>query len=319
MSTILKALKKVERKRAASTVKLNMPKTPVFPTVKRSNGPTWLVAAGLSLVVVLSVVTGSRILQTDTPAADVQKMDEAVGVANKKAIQPPTIEKPASREILSDKLGMKPVPTEPELPLKRLQRAKETAATKPLSQEVLVKKPVIKPTPTLPDTALRKPEGAEAATVPNPSPEKSSAQLSAATPNFQPQNAVEKTNNSQQGGKDPLAKKQPPKALIAKSEPKKKIQPPSLPKTLVQPDTAPKTDATVTRKPKKADIPVLEDRSLEIQALVYSADAAKRMIVLNGEILRQGYAYKGYTIEAIESQRVLVRKKGKVSALPFGK
>jgi len=316
MSTILKALKKVERKRAASTVKLNMPKTPVFPTVKRSNGPTWLVAAGLLLVVVLSVVTGSRILQTDTPATDVQKRDEIVGVANKKAIQPPTIEKPASREVLSDKLGMKPVPTEPELPLKRLQRAKETAATKPLSQEVLAKKPVIKPTPTLPDIALRKPEGAETAAVPNPSPEKSTAQLSAATPNFQPQNAVEKTNNSQQGGKDPLAKKQMPKALIAKSEPKKRIQPPSLPK---QPDTASKTGATVARKPQKADIPVLEDRSLEIQALVYSADAAKRMIVLNGEILRQGYAYKGYTIEAIESQRVLVRKKGKVSALPFGK
>jgi len=316
MSTILKALKKVERKRAAPTVKLNMPKTPVFPTVKRSNGPTWLVAAGLLLVVVLSVVTGSRFLQTDTSATDVQKTDEAVGVANKKAIQPPTIEKPASREILSDKLGLKPVPTEPELLLKRLQRAKETAATKPLSQEVLAKKPVIKPTPTLPDIALRKPEGAEAAAVPNPLPEKSSAQLSTATPNFQPQNAVEKTNNSRQGGKDPVAKKQRPKALIAKSEPK---QPSSLPKTLVQPDTAPKTDATVARKPQKADIPVLEDRSLEIQALVYSADAAKRMIVLNGEILRQGYAYKGYTIEAIESQRVLVRKKGKVSALPFGK
>ncbi len=283
MSTILKALKKVEGKRAASAVKFDMPEIPVVPRVKEgSNGLKWLLATGLLLLVVLSAVAGYQFWQTDKPTTIAQKVDAPVDRADKKAVQSPAL---------------------------------KTS----LPQETLPDKPVVESASTAPELPIKKPEVVEETSVPKPLPKKSSAQSLPATQDLPAKKAVIETSPRQQVGKKPLDKKRPPNQLRAKSEPKKTSPPKSRPKAIVQPVASPQAEPTVERKPKKPDVPLLEDRSLEIQALVYSEDAAKRMIVLNGEILRQGHAYKGYTIEAIESKRVLVRKNGKVSALPFGK
>lgn len=321
MSTILKALKKVEGKRAVSTVKLDMPATPVIQKAKSSNGLKWLVVAGLLLIVVLSTVAGYQFWGTDKPIIVAQKTDEAVIATDKTAEQAPTTETPLTQELLPDKQVIDPALTasDSDSSSSTLESDEVAIAPKPLPQEVLPDKPVIKPVPISPELPIKKPEVVEGIRAPKPLPKKSSAQSLPSKPSSPSKGAVAKQNARQRASKDPLVRKQLSKMLMAKSEPNNLIQPQSGPKATVQPATAPQKESTVERKPKKPDIPILEDRSLEIQALVYSDDAAKRMIVLNGEILRQGYEYKGYTIETIESQRVLVKKNGKVSALLFGR
>ncbi len=281
MSTILKALKKVEGKRAASDVKLDMPETPAVHRIKSHDGLKWIVAAGLLLMVALSAAAGRHFWQTDKPTPSAQKVDGAGGAADEKETQPSTSDTPLPQEILPDKAVIQPVPAVPDLPLNKAEKAEETIYQKPL-------------------------------------PKKSNARSLPSAPNLPPKKADEKMNTRQRSRIAPLVKKEPPQTAMVKTESKNRTQPQRRPKAIGPPDTWPKAGSAVERKPEKPDAPLLDDRSLEIQALVYSEDATKRMVVLNGEVLRMGYEYKGYIIESIESQWILVRKNGKVSALTFG-
>ena len=249
MSTILKALKKVEGKRTASDVKLDMPEKPAVHRIKSYDGLKWIVAAGLLLMVAFSAAVGRYFWQTDKPTPIAQKAQGARKAADGIESQPSTSETPLPQEILPDK-------------------------------------PMIKPVPAAPD--------------------------------FSPKKANGKINARKRGGIAPLAKKEPSKKVTDRPEPQKPAQLQGRPKAIGPSDTWPKADSTIERKTLKPDAPLLDDRSLEIQALVYSEDATKRMVVLNGEILRMGNEYKGYIIESIEPQWILVRKNGQVSALPFG-
>ncbi len=213
MSTILKALKKVEGKRAASDVKLDMPETPAVHRIKSHDGLKWIVAAGLLLMVALSTAAGRHFWQTDKPTPSAQKVDDAGGAADGKETQPSTSDTPLPQEILPDKAVIQPVP---------------------------------------------------------------------AVPDFSPKKADEKMNARKPGRKAPLVKKKPPQTAIVKTESKNRTQPQRRPKAIGPPDTWPKAGSAVERKPEKPDAPLLDDRSLEIQALVYSEDATKRMVVLNG-------------------------------------
>ena len=62
-------------------------------------------------------------------------------------------------------------------------------------------------------------------------------------------------------------------------------------------------------------IAVIEDASVELQAISWSADAAKRMAIINGKICREKDRVAGYVIQAINSDDVIVSKgseKGKI-------
>lgn len=251
MSTILKALKKVEGQRAASIAKSDMPDTPVSPKGRTIAGFKWMIAVGVVLAVAVAVMAGLSYWQSKERAAIAQKAPDKIKVSDNPPAPPPTVAPPLPLEIVPDNKMIETAPSPHRLPSIPPGIQKDTRKT------------------------------------------------------------VERGL---------LAKKQASQQLIAGPEPRTRTQPASgqKAKSIVQPKPSRKIKSDAETSPKEPQIPLLEDRNLEIQALVYSEDATKRMIVLNGEILREGHEYKGFVIETIESQRVLVEKNGKVSALLFG-
>lgn len=254
MSTILKALKKVEGKREAVAAKTEIPRALKSPIIEESRG--WLkriVAIALLLMVVVGVAAGYRFWQSENEMQVVQRHANEIE----------TVESVSKSPLAENDLS----PKEPVA-------SKKTA---PLTQMTEM---TIQPPPVVADLPLEQLEV---------------QQKSRSTRKNQPSRKHFNTRQNRV-------------ALESQISSKSSVQPKPLPPTISPVENTP-----------KMGVPLLEDRSLDIQALVYSEDSTKRMIVLNGEILRQGQDYKGYTIEAIESQRVLVKKNGKVSALLFGK
>lgn len=275
MSTILKALKKVEGKREATAAKAEIPRALKSPIIKKSR--SWskrIVAIALFLVVAVGAAAGYRFWQSGKeieiaykPADEIKTPENKV----KKPIITNSVEKHESESVES---AMKASSGVRDLSVKVPETSKKHASPNRLTETTIQSPPVVVDSP--------------------------------------PEKPVAQERNR------PSVKKQTSNSLIEKTPKRVTAKPQMISKASVEPGLSTPI-VSPAENPPEVDIPLLEDRSLEIQALVYSEDSAKRMIVLNGEILRQGYEYKGYTIETIESQRVLVKKQGKVSALLFGK
>jgi len=62
----------------------------------------------------------------------------------------------------------------------------------------------------------------------------------------------------------------------------------------------------------------LSDSKLKLQALAWSADAAQRMVVINGRIVREGESVDGYQITQIREEDVLINDGRKSWRLEFG-
>lgn len=62
----------------------------------------------------------------------------------------------------------------------------------------------------------------------------------------------------------------------------------------------------------------LNDSNIQLQALAWSADAAKRMAVINGRIVREGESMDGYQINQIRQEDVVVSNGGQFWSLEFG-
>ena len=62
----------------------------------------------------------------------------------------------------------------------------------------------------------------------------------------------------------------------------------------------------------------LNDSKLKLQALAWSADAGQRMVVINGRIVREGESVDGYQITQIREEDVLVNDGRKSWRLEFG-
>lgn len=82
-------------------------------------------------------------------------------------------------------------------------------------------------------------------------------------------------------------------------------------KPLPEPDDKPAARRPVTQK-RQAPVEILEDPAIELQAISWSADAQKRMAIINGKICREKERVAGYVIDAINSEDVIVSK-GSVS------
>ena len=77
------------------------------------------------------------------------------------------------------------------------------------------------------------------------------------------------------------------------------------------------TDNTFSDKPaviRKTEPPVavIEDSAIELQAISWSADADKRMAIINGKICREKDRVAGYVVQSIHSGEVILSK-GSVS------
>jgi hypothetical protein len=73
--------------------------------------------------------------------------------------------------------------------------------------------------------------------------------------------------------------------------------------------------------PKKRNIRTyarLNDAKIKLQALAWSSDAARRMAVINGRIVREGESMDGYQINQIRQEDVIVSDGRQSWRLEFG-
>ncbi len=68
-----------------------------------------------------------------------------------------------------------------------------------------------------------------------------------------------------------------------------------------------------------SDVPLLTDGRLKVQALAWSPTAADRMAVINTRIVHEGDKVDGFTVVAIRSDDVVVREKGVTHRVEFGR
>jgi len=118
---------------------------------------------------------------------------------------------------------------------------------------------------------------------------------------------------SQQGpdsgttGKKPAPKKTSRKKLTASK------------KSIVGKQAAVSTPAAGVKTPGKAKTyDKLNDSKLKLQALAWSSDAARRMAVINGRIVREGESVDGYQINQIRQEDVVVTDGRQSWSLEFG-
>ena len=83
--------------------------------------------------------------------------------------------------------------------------------------------------------------------------------------------------------------------------------------------TAPatKVKSRIQTKPK-VTYDRFDDADLTLQALAWADDAARRMVVINGQIVHEGESVDGYQILKIRENDVIVNQGGKSWRLEFG-
>jgi len=88
------------------------------------------------------------------------------------------------------------------------------------------------------------------------------------------------------------------------------------PETSKQRPILEETDIVSTRSPevpikaKEIEIPLLRDPEMKLQAITWSKDPQKRIIVINNRIMRQGETVRGYRIETINQDDIILGENG---------
>jgi hypothetical protein len=105
------------------------------------------------------------------------------------------------------------------------------------------------------------------------------------------------------------------------SAPKQSSRPKLTPakKSIAGKRTASRKPAAATPKSRKAKTYTkLNDSQIKLQALAWSSDAARRMAVINGRIVREGESMDGYQINQIRQEDVVVSDGTQSWSLEFG-
>jgi hypothetical protein len=131
----------------------------------------------------------------------------------------------------------------------------------------------------------------------------------------QPASGTRKPNTSRNSRvKKPLKKDTPPPGSAPAKAPAKK--------TTAAKDTRPTAPAAranqsaKTRSRKTYDR--IADSKLKLQALAWSDDSVRRMAVINGRIVHEGDSVDGYQVVEIRTEEVIVKAGGKSWRLEFG-
>ncbi|MDX1777066.1 MAG: general secretion pathway protein GspB, partial [Desulfobulbales bacterium] len=85
-------------------------------------------------------------------------------------------------------------------------------------------------------------------------------------------------------------------------------------------DVAAATSATppaLRAETEVVEIPLLKDRDIKLQAVTWSRNPSKRIAVINNRILRQGETVRGYIIDTINQDDVILSNKGEQWKLLF--
>jgi hypothetical protein len=186
----------------------------------------------------------------------------------------------------------------------KVYRAKvPTASAKPTQKPPAVtRQPRKQPNRTAPGSSDKKFQASTRSSNPRLTSAKLSPQKSsgARTPAVVPNSRVKK----------PLKKPPPPPG----STPVKRAAAPNA--------SSPSTPAAGAKQPTPTRPRVTYDRvddsKLKLQALVWSDDAARRMVVINGRIVHEGESVDGYQVTKIREEDVIVNGGGKSWRLEFG-
>ena len=73
----------------------------------------------------------------------------------------------------------------------------------------------------------------------------------------------------------------------------------------------------VQTRTKEVEIPALKDPKMKLQAITWSKDPLKRVVVINNRILRQGDSVQGYRIDSINQDDVVLSDAGEQWKLIF--
>ena len=119
-----------------------------------------------------------------------------------------------------------------------------------------------------------------------------------------------------------IASKQPQSGITghkpARKQPSRQKFRPSK-KSIAGKRAASPKSATGVQKPRKAKTYAkLNDSKLKLQALAWSSDAARRMAVIDGRIVREGESVDGYQIDQIRREDVIVSDGRQSWSLEFG-
>jgi len=93
---------------------------------------------------------------------------------------------------------------------------------------------------------------------------------------------------------------------------------PVTPKTNAPGESTAAMPKKTTASRSKVTYDRMEDSKLKLQALAWSDDNARRMAVINGQIVREGQSVDGYQIMQIRQEDVVVSDGGKSWRLEFG-
>jgi hypothetical protein len=119
-----------------------------------------------------------------------------------------------------------------------------------------------------------------------------------------------------------ISSKQPPSgATINKPAPRQSSGQKFTPskKSIAGKQTESSQSAAKAKKIRKANTYAkLNDSKIRLQALAWSSDAAKRMAVINGRIVREGESMDGYQINQIRQEDVVVSDDRQSWSLEFG-
>ncbi len=154
-------------------------------------------------------------------------------------------------------------------------------------------------------------------------------QTKSLTARQKPQNFRPNTNTS-----SPSATAGQPRSKTRPAPPAKQLQNRSTGKTLAQKQSSQKKltpsknsiagKRTASRKPAavapktRKPMPDLTTAKIKLQALAWSSDAARRMAVINGRIVREGESMDGYQINQIRQEDVVVSDGRQSWSLEFG-
>ena len=117
------------------------------------------------------------------------------------------------------------------------------------------------------------------------------------------------------------SKRLPDSTASNTSAPKQSARPKLTPakKSIAGKQTATSIPAAAAAKNSKAKTYAkLNDSKIKLQALAWSSDAARRMAVINGRIVREGESMEGYQINQIRQEDVVVSDGTQSWSLEFG-
>ena len=105
---------------------------------------------------------------------------------------------------------------------------------------------------------------------------------------------------------------------VAQSQPSRPKLTPSKKSIAGKRTASSKVAAAAPRKRKTRTYAKLNDPKIKLQALAWSSDAARRMAVINGRIVREGESMEGYQINQIRQEDVVVSDGRQSWSLEFG-